>query len=91
MESADPYRSKWLQKRETASQILLKILCTNIARSNALNILYSKYAMAIHKLHNSVHRSIKVSFSLFAFSSAMNSQFPRAMKEKRGRVLRILY
>lgn len=84
MESADPYCSKWLEKRQTAAQILLEILCTNIARSNALNILYSKYLMAIHKLHNSFHRSIKVCFSLFAVSSAMNSQLPQAMKEQRG-------
>lgn len=80
MESADPYRSKWLQKSKTAAQILLEILRTNIARSNALNILYSKYLMAINKLHNSFHRSIKVSLILFAFSSAMNSHFPQAMK-----------
>ena len=71
-------------EKQTATQILLEILSTNIARSNALNILYSKYLMAINKLHNSFHRSIKVSFSLFAFSSAMNSQFPRAMKENHG-------
>lgn len=71
-------------EKKDSSPNSLKILCANIARSNALNILYSKYLMAIHKLHNSFHRSIKVSFSLFAFSSAMNSQFPQAMKEKRG-------
>lgn len=84
MESADPYCSKWLQRRKTAAQILFEILFTNIARSNTLNILYSKYLIAINKLHNSSHRSINASFSLFAFSSAMNSQFPQAMKVKRG-------
>lgn len=40
--------------------------------------------MAIHKPHKSFHRSIKVSLSLFAFSSAMSSEFPQAMKEKCG-------
>lgn len=84
MESVDPYCSERLRKRKKTAQILFEILCTNIARSHALNILHSKYLMSINKLHNSFHRSIKVSFCLFAFSSAMNSQFPQGMKVKRG-------
>lgn len=43
--------------------------------------------MVIHKAYNSLHRSIKESFSLFAFSSGMSSKFPRAMREKRGCVM----
>lgn len=43
--------------------------------------------MAIHKPYNSLHRSIKVSFSLFAFSSTMTSQFPQAIREKCGCVM----
>jgi len=81
MESADPYCSKWHEKRTAAAQSLFEILRTNIARSNTLNILYSKYLKAINKLYKSSHRSIKVSFILFAFSSAMNSHFPQAMKD----------
>lgn len=38
--------------------------------------------MVIHKPHNSFHRTIKVSFVLFAFSCAMCSQFPAAVAEK---------
>lgn len=38
--------------------------------------------MVIHKPPNSFHRTIKVSFVLFAFSCAMCSQFPAAMAEK---------
>lgn len=75
---------KCFENRQTSSQLLLKNLCTNIARRNILNSLYSKYLIASHKLHNSFHRSIKVSFTLFAFSSAMCSQFPGAVKEKCG-------
>lgn len=67
---------KCFENRQTSSQFLLKNLCTNIARRNILKSLYSKYLIASHKLHNSFHRSIKVSFTLFEFSSAMCSQFP---------------
>lgn len=38
--------------------------------------------MAIHKPYNSFHRTIKVSFVLLAFSSAICSLFPATMKEK---------
>lgn len=80
-EDADSFNAqKWFEK--SAAQILQKNPCTNIARSNTLNILYSEYLMAIYKPHNSFHWTIKVSFVLFAFSSAMCSQFPAAMKEK---------
>lgn len=64
MESTDPHCSKWYQERKTATQTLLKILCTNIARRNTLNILSLKYLMAISKLHKCSHRSIKNIFSL---------------------------
>lgn len=64
----------------SATQSLPKSLQTNIARSNTLNILYSEYLMAIHKAHNGFHRAITVSFVLFAFSSAMCSQFQQPWK-----------
>lgn len=50
------------KKERQGPKFCLRIPRTNIARSNALNILYSKYLMAIHKLHNSVHRSINFQF-----------------------------
>lgn len=68
----------WFLPLETASREDRQtawVLCINIARSKALNILYSKYLMTIHKPHYNSHRSIKVSFTLFAFSSAMSSPF----------------
>lgn len=64
----------------SATQILPKSLQTNIARSDTLNILYSEYLMAIHKAHNGFHWTITVSFVLFAFSSAMCSQFQQPWK-----------
>lgn len=66
----------------STAQIWQKSVSRNIARSNTLNILYSEYLMAIHKAHNGFHRTITISFVLFAFSPAMCSQFPAAMKKK---------
>lgn len=72
----------------SAAQILQeKNLWTNFARSKTLNILYSKYLMTIHKLHNGFHRTIKVSFVLFAFSCAMCSP----VTSNHGREVCILY
>lgn len=72
------------EKERKQTQILFEILGTNIARSNTLTIVHLGYLMAINKLCNSFHRSIKVSYTLFAFSFAMDSGFPRAMKEHCG-------
>lgn len=46
-----------------------------------------KPLMAIYKPYNSLHGSIKESFSLFAFSPGMSSKFPQAIREKRGCVM----
>lgn len=44
-------------ERKHANRVLFESLCTNIARSHALNILYSKYLMVITKLCEGLHRS----------------------------------